>query len=157
MNGARSVPIASTGKLPSVPHLLPIGFGTMGQRRSWRQASDSGRPHLGTMGDIIPEWWAELSRNGLGKFPKAEPRIARNAPGLLMSRRGAGGWSARPSCKSWASQAASPNQALVIGMTSYRSFRAATCMRGVILGSLVSASKPTITDVPVFTPVSVTA
>jgi hypothetical protein len=35
------------------------------------------------VGGIIPEWVG---------FPKAEPRIARNAPGLLMSRRGVGGW-----------------------------------------------------------------
>ena len=61
--------IASTATLPSVPHLLPIRFGTMGQRRSWRQASDFGRPHPGTVGDIIPEWSASP--------PKTEPRLLR--------------------------------------------------------------------------------
>ena len=73
--------IASTGNLPSVPHLLPIGFGTMGQRRSWRQASDFGR---------------SSSRNGgrhhpgmVGESPKTEPRLMRR-PGLLMSRGGLG-------------------------------------------------------------------
>ena len=79
--------------LPSVPHLLPIGFGTAGRRRSWRQASYFGRPHPGTMGGIIPE--------SLGESTKAEPRLSDDEPGLLMSRGGLGAWGpARQSCKS---------------------------------------------------------
>jgi hypothetical protein len=69
-------------RLPSVPHLLPIGFGTMGQRRSWQQASDFGPPHPGMVGDLIPEWSA--------RPPKAEPRQQRRtgAPHVARGVRG---------------------------------------------------------------------
>ena len=84
--GAICPGVGTPGNLPSVPHLLPMGSGQW-DRRS-RQPFR--RQRIGFRAVIIPEWWAELSRNGLGEFPKAEPRIARNAPGLLMSRMG--GW-----------------------------------------------------------------
>ena len=47
----------------------------------------SGR--LRISGDHIPERWAELSRNDLGVFPKAEPRLVRRtgAPHVAL-----GGW-----------------------------------------------------------------
>jgi hypothetical protein len=54
-----------------VPHPLPIGFGTAGQTPPVL-ATRRGIPR-----DLIQEWWAELSRNGLGEFPKAEPRFVR--------------------------------------------------------------------------------
>ena len=54
-----------------VPHPLPIGIGTAGQAEiSAKKTADSGAV-------IIPEWWAELSRNELGEFPKEEPRFVR--------------------------------------------------------------------------------
>ena len=80
------------GNLPSVQHLLPIGFGT--DSGELAAASDFGRHHPGTVGDIIRNGGGDYPRNGLGEFLKAEPRDSANAPGLLMSRRGAGGWSA---------------------------------------------------------------
>ena len=70
MNGARSVPIASTGNLPSVPHLLPIGFGTAGQRQKLAAG-------VGFRAIIIPERWADVIPEWLGEFTKAEPRLVR--------------------------------------------------------------------------------
>ena len=74
--------IASTGTF-AVPHLLPIGFGTMGQR-------EVGGTHR-TSGDLIPERWATSSPNGRRVHKNRAPAVAVR-PGLLHVAQGVGGW-----------------------------------------------------------------
>ena len=91
------------GERGLVPYLFPIGVGTMGQRRSRqrspKEASDPGRHHPGTVGGIISEWRAALSRNGR-QVPKNRAPDSAERTGAPHVARGAGGWSARHSCKS---------------------------------------------------------
>ena len=61
-------PAGSRGELKYVPHPLPIGRDRAG---NFRQQA------VGFRAVIIPECWAESSRNDLGEFPKAEPRLVR--------------------------------------------------------------------------------
>jgi hypothetical protein len=65
---------------PAVPQPWSIGDGDIGT------AAEVGSRSVSDASDRR----ATSSRNDR-QVPKTEPRIARNAPGLLMSRRGAGG------------------------------------------------------------------
>jgi hypothetical protein len=51
-------------------------------------SSGSGNRTLYSGAVIIPEWLGGIIPEWVGRVPKAEPRIARNAPGLIMSRSG---------------------------------------------------------------------